>query len=85
LEDFSKFYAAGITTFDCADHYGPAEVLLGRWMQQVSQATGTDLRSRVQVRAPLPGGGGAVVAQFHHSVVVLGSCVVVPSIQGNNR
>lgn len=24
---------AGITSFDCADHYGPAEVLIGRYLQ----------------------------------------------------
>ncbi|GLI68097.1 hypothetical protein VaNZ11_012423, partial [Volvox africanus] len=32
VEDFGKFAAAGITTFDAADHYGPAEVLIGRYL-----------------------------------------------------
>ncbi|GIL79723.1 hypothetical protein Vretimale_12369 [Volvox reticuliferus] len=32
IEDFGKFTAAGITTFDAADHYGPAEVLIGRYL-----------------------------------------------------
>mmetsp|Transcript_16332 Transcript_16332/g.27999 ORF Transcript_16332/g.27999 Transcript_16332/m.27999 type:complete len:403 (+) Transcript_16332:38-1246(+) len=49
LEDFSAFYAAGITTWDCADHYGPAEALIGKWIAQTSQATGKDVRSMVQV------------------------------------
>ncbi|GLC40730.1 hypothetical protein PLESTM_001106100 [Pleodorina starrii] len=32
VEDFAKFAAAGITTFDAADHYGPAEALIGRYL-----------------------------------------------------
>ncbi|KAG2451292.1 hypothetical protein HYH02_003898 [Chlamydomonas schloesseri] len=32
VEDFGRFAAAGITTFDAADHYGPAEVLIGRYL-----------------------------------------------------
>ncbi|KXZ55536.1 hypothetical protein GPECTOR_2g1085 [Gonium pectorale] len=32
VEDFEKFAAAGITTFDAADHYGPAEALIGRYL-----------------------------------------------------
>lgn len=30
LEDFQTFFNAGITTWDAADHYGPAEDLIGR-------------------------------------------------------
>ncbi|KAG2435732.1 hypothetical protein HXX76_006929 [Chlamydomonas incerta] len=32
VEDFGKFVAAGVTTFDAADHYGPAEALIGRYL-----------------------------------------------------
>ncbi|EFJ45917.1 hypothetical protein VOLCADRAFT_105794 [Volvox carteri f. nagariensis] len=32
VEDFGRFAAAGITTFDAADHYGPAETLIGRYL-----------------------------------------------------
>jgi predicted oxidoreductase len=34
LQDFGTFYQAGITSWDAADHYGPAEVLIGRYLQQ---------------------------------------------------
>lgn len=34
VEDFSKFYNAGITSWDCADHYGPAELLIGRCLEE---------------------------------------------------
>jgi len=34
VQDFAAFFAAGITTWDAADHYGPAEVLIGRYLQE---------------------------------------------------
>lgn len=34
IEDFSTFHNNGITTWDCADHYGPAETLIGRYLAQ---------------------------------------------------
>lgn len=34
MQDFAAFYAASITTWDAADHYGPAEVLIGRYLQE---------------------------------------------------
>lgn len=30
VEDFDRFVSAGVTTLDAADHYGPAEDLIGR-------------------------------------------------------
>ena len=35
IEDFSAFYDAGITSWDCADHYGPAEALIGRYLSKI--------------------------------------------------
>lgn len=34
VDDFLQFASAGITTFDAADHYGPAETLIGRFLVQ---------------------------------------------------
>ncbi|KAF8072566.1 UKL1 [Scenedesmus sp. PABB004] len=44
VDDFTAFDQAGITTWDAADHYGPAELLIGRWL-----AEHPDARPRVQV------------------------------------
>jgi len=44
LEDFEAFYNAGITSWDCADHYGPAESLIGRYMREHPEQ-----RDKVQV------------------------------------
>ncbi|GAX74330.1 hypothetical protein CEUSTIGMA_g1779.t1 [Chlamydomonas eustigma] len=33
INDFQDFYRAGITSWDCADHYGPAEELIGRYLK----------------------------------------------------
>lgn len=35
VRDFAAFQAAGITTFDVADHYGPGEELIGKPMADV--------------------------------------------------
>ncbi len=40
---------SGITSFDMADHYGPAEQLVGQWIRQRSDAEGRDVRKDVQV------------------------------------
>lgn len=34
LEDFQAFARAGVTSWDCADHYGPAEALIGRYLRE---------------------------------------------------
>mmetsp|Transcript_20291 Transcript_20291/g.61132 ORF Transcript_20291/g.61132 Transcript_20291/m.61132 type:complete len:428 (+) Transcript_20291:121-1404(+) len=34
VEDFGKFVNAGIDTLDCADHYGDAEAIIGRYLKQ---------------------------------------------------
>jgi hypothetical protein len=46
LQDFGTFYQSGITTWDAADHYGPAEVLIGRYLQEHPEQ-----RQNVQVGA----------------------------------
>jgi len=38
-----------VTTFDAADHYGPAEVLIGKFLAK----GGPELRKRVQVRGAM--------------------------------
>jgi len=43
VADFRAFYEAGVTSFDAADHYGPAEVLMGRFL-----ASEPGLRTRCQ-------------------------------------
>ena len=35
LQDFATFQAAGVTTLDVADHYGPGEELIGAPMQVI--------------------------------------------------
>jgi len=37
VQDFAAFADAGITTWDCADHYGPAELLIGRYLRENPQ------------------------------------------------
>ncbi|GBF94561.1 aldo keto reductase [Raphidocelis subcapitata] len=44
VDDFGAFYRAGITSFDAADHYGPAEALIGRFL-----GTDPSLRANCQV------------------------------------
>lgn len=34
VADFGQFFNAGITTWDAADHYGPAELLIGQYLAQ---------------------------------------------------
>jgi len=45
VEDFDAFVNAGVTTFDAADHYGPAELLIGRYLAQGQPG----LRDRLQI------------------------------------
>jgi aryl-alcohol dehydrogenase-like predicted oxidoreductase len=55
LQDFGTFYQAGITTWDAADHYGPAEVLIGRYLQQhPEQRQNIQVTSQGHYRAPPP-------------------------------
>ncbi|PNH03828.1 hypothetical protein TSOC_010081 [Tetrabaena socialis] len=44
VDDFDAFVRAGITSFDAADHYGPAEALIGRYL-----ATHPEQRPATQV------------------------------------
>ncbi len=37
VEDIRKFVAAGVTTLDTADHYGPSEALIGRYLAECSE------------------------------------------------
>lgn len=39
VEDIQAFVDAGIDTLDCADHYGGAEAIIGRYQEGASQAS----------------------------------------------
>jgi aryl-alcohol dehydrogenase-like predicted oxidoreductase len=39
VEDFQKFAAAGITTFDTADIYGPSEGLIGKYLAATTKSS----------------------------------------------
>ncbi len=45
IEDFQKFVAAGVTTFDTADIYGPSERIIGEYVSSLS----TEARAKIQV------------------------------------
>uniref|UniRef100_A0A7S3RAK6 NADP-dependent oxidoreductase domain-containing protein n=1 Tax=Dunaliella tertiolecta TaxID=3047 RepID=A0A7S3RAK6_DUNTE len=49
IEDFGRFVNAGVTTFDAADHYGPAEVLIGKYLASMGPEKAQELRNQVQV------------------------------------
>ena len=44
VDDFQQFVDVGITTFDTADHYGPSEVLISKYLQNHSA-----VRNQVQI------------------------------------
>jgi predicted oxidoreductase len=57
-QDFEPFVAAGITSLDAADHYGPAEALIGRYL-----AAHPERREAVQVTLLVAGAGCARLAR----------------------
>jgi len=58
LEAMFRYHDAGFATWDLADHYGPAEDLIGRFRQRIPTERGTDRLGEVQAFTkwvPYPG------------------------------
>ena len=58
VESMFDYLDAGYTTFDLADHYGPAEDFVGEFLSKLSQARGESARSEIQALTkwcPRPG------------------------------
>lgn len=49
IVDMFAYYAAGITTFDCADIYTGVEELIGTFLAQLRSKLGADAANKVQV------------------------------------
>ena len=43
-----EYYDAGLTSFDMADIYGPAEDIFGDFLEQLKTERGEDVKSKVQ-------------------------------------
>ena len=48
VEDMLAYHDAGFTTWDLADHYGPAEDLVGAFRRQLAAARGAEGLSQIQ-------------------------------------
>lgn len=48
IQSMFDYLDAGYTTWDLADHYGPAEDLIGEFRRQLSQQRGQDVLAQVQ-------------------------------------
>ncbi|XP_067655776.1 uncharacterized protein [Haliotis asinina] len=48
VEEMLKYFDAGLTTFDLADIYGPAEEIYGAFVQKLASQRGADAVSRLQ-------------------------------------
>jgi aryl-alcohol dehydrogenase-like predicted oxidoreductase len=48
IRNMFDYFAAGFTTWDLADHYGPAEDFIGEFRRQLAAARGTEALSRLQ-------------------------------------
>jgi aryl-alcohol dehydrogenase-like predicted oxidoreductase len=58
VEEMFAYHDAGFTTWDLADHYGPAEDLIGTFRRQFAARRGVDLLSEIQAFTkwvPAPG------------------------------
>ncbi|HEV7996884.1 MAG TPA: aldo/keto reductase [Stellaceae bacterium] len=58
VEDMLAYHGAGFTTWDLADHYGPAEDLVGAFRRRLAAARGADSLSEIQAFTkwvPYPG------------------------------
>jgi len=58
IDAMFRYHDAWFTTWDLADHYGPAEDLIGRFRQRVAAERGTDRLGEVQAFTkwvPYPG------------------------------
>jgi len=48
IEAMFAYYDAGFTTWDLADHYGPAEDLIGAFRREFAEQRGSDRPSEIQ-------------------------------------
>lgn len=48
VEDMFTYYDAGLTTFDMADIYGPAEDIFGRFLLQLKAKRGNKAAEKIQ-------------------------------------
>ena len=48
VEDMFAYHAAGFTTWDLADHYGPAEDFIGRFRREFAARRGAEQLSKIQ-------------------------------------
>src|SRR6516164_5068261 len=48
VEAMFAYHDAGFTTWDLADHYGPAEDLIGRFRQQFAERRGAEHLGEIQ-------------------------------------
>lgn len=48
VEDMFTYYDAGLTTFDMADIYGPAEDIFGRFLLQFKERRGSKEAENIQ-------------------------------------
>ena len=58
VQEMSDYHDAGFTTWDLADHYGPAEDFIGEFRSQLRQSRGSDSLERIKALAkwvPWPG------------------------------
>ena len=58
VQEMSDYHDAGFTTWDLADHYGPAEDFIGEFRSQLRQSRGADSLERIQALTkwvPRPG------------------------------
>ncbi|HKD67439.1 MAG TPA: aldo/keto reductase [Candidatus Binataceae bacterium] len=66
VESMFEYVDAGMTTFDLADHYGPAEDFVGEFRRRLEQRRGRDALSGVQTFTkwvPMPSAMTAAVVQ----------------------
>ncbi|ESO97368.1 hypothetical protein LOTGIDRAFT_159401 [Lottia gigantea] len=65
VNEMIDYYDAGLTTFDMADIYGPAEVIYGRFLAKLKKARGEDAVKNVQGLSKFVPRPGPMTRQFH--------------------
>eukprot|EP00741_Cyanophora_paradoxa_P020474 tig00021257_g19763.t1 len=71
VERMFDYVAAGLSTFDCADHYGPSEDLLGVFLKRYEERFGAGRASDVQVLTKwVPGPEPATPAEVEAAIDV---------------
>jgi aryl-alcohol dehydrogenase-like predicted oxidoreductase len=55
IEAMLRYHDAGFTTWDLADHYGPAEDLVGRFRRRFAEERGAERLGEIRNGYPIPG------------------------------